>query len=257
MPKPLVIVFTGESNTGGLAYNLSATADEKLPQPRLKILNNNTLLFESLLIGTNNITDHEDATDGYGLTLSPTWASSRHGWEVPLSTAIRRNEFGQRPVYLIKTGQGGSKAAEWESLSGARRMSKFIARINAMAAIVGNQFDVVIWMSIGINDAINNGLSYRGTYNAKMAIYLANIRAQFPGRRCPILMTGLTEAYPEYTEEVKRVALNNGAVFVPTDGASQIDTEGGDVNHWGYSGVQTIGNRLIKLTKSLTLPQFF
>jgi hypothetical protein len=256
MPKPLIIIPTGESNSGGLAYNSSATVEEKLSQSRLKILNNNTLLFENLLIGTNNITDHEDATDGYGLTLSPTWASSRHGWEVPLSTAIRRNEFGQIPVYLVKTGQGGSKVAEWESLSGARRMAKFIARVNAMKNIIGNQFDVVVWMSIGINDAINNGLSYRTTYNAKMAIYLANIRAQFPGRRCSILMTGLTQAWPEYTEEVKRVAFNNpNCTFIPSLGASESSTDGGDGNHWGYSGVQTIANRLIRKTKELIIPQ--
>jgi hypothetical protein len=133
-------------------------------------------------------------------------------------------------------------------------MVRLINRTNAAKAIIGNSYDVVVWLTIGINDAINNGLSYRATYNQKMAAYLTNIRAQFPGRRCPILLTGLTQAWPEYTEEVKRVAFNNpDCTFIPSIGASESNTDGGDSNHWGYGGVQTIGNRLIRKTKELTI----
>jgi lysophospholipase L1-like esterase len=134
-------------------------------------------------------------------------------------------------------------------------MGRLINRLNAAKAIVGSNYDVVVWMTIGINDAINNGLSYRATYNTLMATYLANIRLQFPGRKCPILITGLTQAWPEYTEEVKRVAFNNNARFVPSLGASESAADGGDGNHWGYAGVQTIGKRLIKQTIALTQPQ--
>jgi hypothetical protein len=135
-------------------------------------------------------------------------------------------------------------------------MGRVVNRLNVAKSIIGGDYDVVVWLTIGINDAINNGLSYRPTYNAKMAIYLSNIRAQFPGRKCPILLTGLTQAWPEYTEEVKRVAFNNpNCTFIPSIGASESDLEGGDSNHWGYSGVKTLGNRLILRTKELLIPQ--
>lgn len=257
MLEPILIVKAGESNSAGRALNSAATPEERAAQPRLQFLNNSTLLFEPLLIGTNNVIDHDGATNGSGLTENPTWPTSRHGWEVPLSTAIRNNEFGQRPVYMVHTGQGGSQAQDWSSLTNANRMVKLINRLNAAKAIIGNNYNVVIWMTIGINDAFNNGLSYRATYNTLMATYLANIRLQFPGRKCPILITGLTQAWPEYTEEVKRVAFNNDAKFVPSLGASESSADGGDGNHWGYSGVQTIGKRLIRETKSLVMRQRF
>jgi lysophospholipase L1-like esterase len=253
MPKPILIIRWGESNSAGRAFNSSATPAEQALQPRLQILNNNTLLFEPLQIGVNNIIDHEGATTGGGAAENPTWATSRHGWEVPLSSAIRNEEFGQRPVYLVHTGQGGSQAQSWGAAG--PYMTKLVARINAAKSIIGNDYDVIIWATIGINDAINNGLSYRPTYNTLMSTNISFIRSQFPGYKVPLLMSGLTQAWPEYTEEVKRVCQNNEGHFISSIGASESNVDGGDGNHWGYSGVQTIGKRMVQKTKELLLNQ--
>lgn len=54
----LVFVFTGESNSGGVAPNSEATAEELASTSSVQILNNTTLKFEDLDIGTNNLLDH-------------------------------------------------------------------------------------------------------------------------------------------------------------------------------------------------------
>lgn len=254
MPKPLLIVKWGESNSAGRALNTSATAAERLSQPRLKYLNNTSLLFENLLIGTNNIIDHQGATDGGGITENPIWSAGRHGWEVPLSTAIRDNAFGQRQVYMVHTGQGGSQSSGWTE--GGVFMVKATNRINAARAILNNDYDVVVWGTIGINNAINQGLSQRSVYVSEMLTTLTVLRSKFVGKKVPILLTGLTAGWPEYTEEVKRVCQQSANTrFIASLGASESSADGGDSNHWGYSGVKTIGIRLIKATLAISVPQ--
>ncbi len=252
MPKPLLIIKWGESNSAGRALNSAATNEERAVQHRLKFLNNTSFSFENLLIGSNNIIDHVGATTGGGITETPTWASSRHGWEVPLSTAIRKNVFGQRQIYMIHAGQGGSQSQSWGS---GVYQDKLASRVNAAKSFIPN-FDVIVWGTIGINNAVNDGLNYRQTYVSDMSTNLSAIRALLPSHKVPILLTGLTQSWLEYTEEVKRVCtLNPNTYFISSIGASESNTDGGDSNHWGYSGVQLIGNRLIKKTLSLIQPQ--
>jgi hypothetical protein len=59
-PRPLVIVFAGESNSGGLALNKSATPSELAPQPSVQGMNltNGRFSFEDLQIGVNNLQKH-------------------------------------------------------------------------------------------------------------------------------------------------------------------------------------------------------
>ncbi|MBL8182439.1 MAG: InlB B-repeat-containing protein, partial [Blastocatellia bacterium] len=90
---PLVII-TGESNSGGYAVNADATPTELSARPGVQILNNNTLLFEDLDIGTNNLIGHA------GLSENAT-----HGFELGLANSVAASEWPNSPVYLVKAGQ--------------------------------------------------------------------------------------------------------------------------------------------------------
>lgn len=251
MPNPLVIIKWGESNSAGRALNTSATAQELLPQPRLRYLNNTSLTFENLTIGTNNILGHDRANAANGVDEPTSWAKTRHGWELTLARRITENTFGLRPIYMLHTGQGGSLAAEWGA--GSSYMETYNTRVTALKNALP-AFDCVIWGTIGINDSINRA-GQESSYITAMAGNLTRLRAPF-NQKVPIFLTGLTNAHSSYTQAVKAVCDNNpNTYFVPSLNASENPADGGDSNHWGYQGVQLIANRLIRQTLAVTQPQ--
>lgn len=241
MPRKLLVIIAGESNSAGRALNSDAIAPELAVNPRLKILHNTDLVFQDLNIGTNNIVDHA-ATDA-------TWRSTRHGWELPLSVAVNSNVFGGGTVHLIKTGQGGSRISEWGA-GGAYR-TKFEQRVNAARTILGADVTPVIWYTQGINDAIDNNLI--SLWSSQTKAHFAWMKSFIPGAR--IMLCELTPPYTAYSDECRRIARSMGGVtLIPTKGAG---LDNGDGNHWGYHGVKTIGSRLIKATLAKTTPRRF
>jgi len=101
-PPTLLVVITGESNAGGYALNSEATPEELAPRPAVQILDNDALVFRPLAIGTNNLLGHAG--------LRPT---ETHGFELELANRAERWPADRQPVYLVKTGQGGSRIADW------------------------------------------------------------------------------------------------------------------------------------------------
>jgi hypothetical protein len=105
-PRPLAFVITGESNSGGVGANFDASAEERAPRPNVQIMNlvDGKFGFEDMQLGVNNLRDHyrlEKFCDGY------------HGFELGLANAVDADAFPDRkPVYLIKTGHGGSRLAQ-------------------------------------------------------------------------------------------------------------------------------------------------
>ena len=77
-PKLLVII-TGESNSGGFALNSEATTEEVAPRSAVQILDNDVLAFRPLDIGTNNLLGHAG--------LKPT---ETHGFELELANRAER-----------------------------------------------------------------------------------------------------------------------------------------------------------------------
>lgn len=99
---PLIIIV-GESNSGGYALNSELSSSELLARPAVQILNNNTLVFEDLQIGVNNLIGHS------GLSNGPT-----HGMESGLANSIESGlNWGVDQIHLVKTGQGGSQVSQW------------------------------------------------------------------------------------------------------------------------------------------------
>jgi hypothetical protein len=92
-----LIIFTGESNSGGLAPNSALSSSESPPRRSVQILNNATLTIQTMQIGVNNLIAHTGLID-----------NATHGWENELANAAEAGRFNQQPIFLVKTGQGGS-----------------------------------------------------------------------------------------------------------------------------------------------------
>jgi hypothetical protein len=76
----ILIIFNGESNSGGYAANTPATTAELAPTEAIKILNNVTMKFEALQVGANNLLGHDRLTD---------YSATHHGLELGLANAAR------------------------------------------------------------------------------------------------------------------------------------------------------------------------
>ncbi len=222
-----LFVFNGESNSGGFAVNTDATATELSPRPAVKILNNLTFLFETLQIGVNNLIDH------FGFTNN-----SSHGWELGLANRATANAFLDNPIYLVKTGQGGSKLSEWNA--GGTYWTKFLARIDTARAQLKTAGKIplpYVFLTIGINDAIAG--TTPAAYETAMIAHIAKIRAKLG--YVPILMPRFMSTYSTYNVVLDHLAaLDPFNIVVSTTGATQRDA-----NHWDYAGMKLIADNMI------------
>jgi hypothetical protein len=228
---PLLIIFSGESNSGGQVPNTSATAQDLAVKNNLPILNNTTLQFEPLQIGVNNTIDH------FSMVFPPIW----HGWELGLSNAIDNGDFGSIKVRLIKTGHGGSRIAQWNT--GGSYYTKFLARINAAKSLMP-RFRAVMWYTQGINDGVAG--TDIAVWKAATIAHFAKIRLELPN--IPILFTDVTPSSPQraaYSAAIAEICSEvDKCYFISTAGAALQD-----VYHWNYDGMKLIASRLVAQTK--------
>jgi hypothetical protein len=237
--RPLVLVFTGESNSGGIGPNARATPAELGPRACVQIMNftNQKFSFEDLRIGVNNLCDHAGLEGYYGKS---------HGWEMELANAVADGAFaGHERVYLIKTGQGGSKIAQWAEDGPAWR--KFVQRTEAGRKQLPADARWVVWLSLGINDALAR--TPIATWKTQVVAHLGRIRKQLPG--ATIVMTQFQSmGYPEINQAIAQIAAAEPDVLaVDSTGAKLLDA-----NHWDYDGLKTVTRRLIDATHQALSP---
>lgn len=227
-----MIVFNGESNSGGYADNAELTAGELAVRAGVKILNNTTLTsFDDLDVGTNNLVGHALMT-----------ANITHGFEVSLANAITAGRFGTPPVYLVKTGQGGSMISEWEATDAyTTTMLDRIAAAKGLLAIAGVSVTPYVLISLGLNDAINGTAS--GTFQSGLLDHISRIRAEL-GPSTKIILT-------KFMSPMGTTAQTFNGVFDTIDAADAnlvvVDTTGAtlrDSYHWNAQGFRVIGERV-------------
>lgn len=233
-----MIVFSGESNSGGYALNSDAMTAELATRPETIILNNNSLLFESLQIGVNNYIKHAG--------MSYPLATDIHGWELGLSNIAAAGTLGTTPLRLVKTGQGGSVIAQWAvgaSFNGVLiPWDSFQQRVDAaLANTTVGAIPFALFYSQGINDAIA-GTDITVWQNATIA-HFAKIRAKY-GQNIPIIMTKFMSTVVNYTVFNAAVASICSTVlkcyFVDTEDLARRDN-----NHWSYAGMKILSARML------------
>lgn len=237
--KPLLVIINGESNSGGYALNSEAPNEEKGERSNVQILNNNTLVFENLNIGVNNLLGHSGLSNGV-----------THGFELELANRADSNVSGiYNDVHLIKTGQGGSQISQWNI--GGSYMNSFYTRIDEAKTLIDfSKYNIVILFSLGINDAISG--TNTTTWKSGVTTHFQTIRNKV-GANVPIIMTefqGMGSGGTQYSNY--NIAIQELASTI--EGVYSINvSEAGlrDVNHWNYSGMKTVAGRMLNKVEEL------
>jgi hypothetical protein len=231
----ILIVFTGESNSGGQALNSELSGADLLAFPSTQILNNTSLMFENLQIGVNNLIGH----DGIPANLT-------HGWERGLARRVKQGSFKSAPVYLVKTGQGGSIISQW--VSGEAYYNTFLSRLNAAKSFFQNggiPYRPVLWYTQSINDA--GSQTDVETWKTATIAHFAKIRLELPN--VPIFFGDDaigTVNYSTWTAAIKAVvAVTSNCYFIDT---TTNNNNYRDVYHWNAAGMLTSANRLVDRT---------
>ena len=242
--RPLVFVFTGESNSGGIGRNAEATPAEQAARPSVQIMNltNGLFTFEPLLLGKNNLRDHA-GLEGY--------YAGCHGLELGLANAVEAGSFaGRKQVYLIKTGQGGSKIEQWAPDHQSGYWKKFDQRLAAARRQVPTNAQWVVWFSLGINDAIAN--TPMTSWKQDTLAHLKRFKKELPG--APIVMTQFQsmKRYAATDKALAEIAAEEPGVFVVDSTGAGMEP---DQNHWNYAGLKLVTQRMIETTvKALKKP---
>lgn len=236
--RPLVFVITGESNSGGVGENTDATAEERKPRPNLQIMNltDGKFGFETMQLGVNNLRDHYRLDKFY---------ETYHGLELGLANAVDANAFANRkPVYLIKTGHGGSRVLQWSEDNETGYWKKFMQRINAAKRQLPDDPQWVVWYSLGINDALDGAPIDLWKQNVQR--HLQRIKQQLPG--AVIVMTQFQSmGYAETNAAIAGIADEDACVVAVDSSGTTLR----DKNHWDYAGLKVMADRMIEATQQL------
>lgn len=222
----LLIVVTGESNSGAEGCrNTVLSANDLLPRQSVQIINNTTLIFEDLHIGVNDNLGH------YGLSDNIV-----HGIEHFVCTAVEARTLRPNPAYVVKTGQGGSRIAQWDVDDVSGYWTTFQNRIAAaQSALSGMRYRTVVFYSQGINDIVAS--TPTATWKTKTIDHLAKIRAVLG----PETLVAMTKFMPPmtatgYNSTIDEIVSSDPYTFA-------IDTTGAELYnsyHWNDVGFQNV-----------------
>lgn len=229
--QSLLVLFTGESNSGGQARNQRLTVNQRLPRPALKILDNIGLQFVPIQIGWNTNLGHTG--------LEPYFT---HGWENGLATRIEAGTFNLMPTYLVKAGQGGSRIDQWDENADyyTRLKQRMTAATQRIQAVTGLPPKIVIWYSQGINDFVAG--TNINTWKTATIAHLNKMISRYDPE--VICSTFFTSSYQPYNDAWLEVA-----AAVPL--VQMINTTGlpmDDGAHWNYAGMAEIASRMCDVT---------
>lgn len=230
--KVLVVAF-GESNAGGYALNTDAESWELASRSELQMWNVSSALFQALDIGTNNNLDHA------GLN------STTHGWELGLANRVRQGYFGSRTVYYCQTGQGASTVSQWND--GGSYWTKFVSRTTGAKAALASGYDVAVWATLGINDAIAGTVV--ATYKSSFIEIIGRIKTELPG--CKIYINTLpttSGSYAAYTTAIREIVAEDPTNLRVVESETPIAVDMRDTNHWSYLGMKRLAARYVDAT---------
>lgn len=234
--RPLVIVITGESNSGGTAKNADATPRELAPRPAVHILHPDPdkLRFEELRLGVNNLREHSGLEKHYEIC---------HGFENGLAGAVEGGAFpGRDRVWLIKTGHGGSRISQWAPDDSSGYWATFVKRIDAAKRQLPPDPQWVVWMSLGINDAIAE--TPPDSWRDDVIRHIERMRKELPGAIVVMTQFQSMNRYPRIDRAIAEIAARVPGVYaVDTSGATLADA-----NHWDHAGSKVVAARMVEKT---------
>lgn len=238
---PNLILFIGESNSGGYGLLSDLSAGEKSARPSVQIYNPTADAFQDLHIGTNNLISHAGLTD-----------TATVGWECGLADAVEASRFAASSIHLLKCGQGGSIISEWAAGHGSGYWSTFLSRWAAAVALFPSAVPVV-WLSQGINDAIGYSTYLGGAvpggptdpdaWATDMAAFHVRLRAVLGAstRICMTKFESPLDSHAAFNTRMDTMALSDPLLTVVSSSGAAIR----DGNHWSVAGLKLMAERLI------------
>ena len=230
---PVVILFHGDSNMHGMPLDTSAQAWEILSRSDLKILNNSTLVFQDLDIGSNN-----DAS-----------SVGRHGAELQLANCCRLGDLNGT-IYCVKVAVSGSRIAEWSVGNATGYWTNFLARIAAIESQLGTiNIRWVVWNSSGINEARDNMTA--ANYKSAVIAHFAKLRNRL-GATTPILHLNIPTGFAEYNATYATKITEIASEYADTYAISitNIAVEADNI-HYTYQGLKNLTERLVDKTQDV------
>lgn len=228
-PTPTLIVFSGESNSGGQAFNKDAADTELALRSRVQILNNLTFVFEGLDIGTNNNLDHCCYIDTH----------TQHGWELELANRLYGGTLLKDTIYLVKTGQGGSTISQWDE--GGAYYTRFKQRMDSAIQKLTRQYgknpEIVFFYTQGINDAL--AATHIEKWKSATLGHFEKIRTRYGS--IPIYIPYFMKGFTEYNTAFDQIA--SGVSWVKMVSSANAELE--DAYHWNYAGMKIVAGNLI------------
>lgn len=241
-PNP-IIVISGDSHAGGRGENNMLTNYELSPRRSLMIFNNNSLKFERLDVGTNNLINHQGLSDN--LT---------HGLENGLANATDSGFFNRKPIYFLKAGSGSARINWYNNekflYMGVNAWVQLKNRLDSaikLLTVNGVKPPVILIWSIGTNDSNADMDSH--SWKDSNKVFLNKFRFYFGGVKTPIFLTKMATKVPteffEYNKRVDEITKELPNCYpVFTGDATTIST---DHYHWDYRGFRLIGSRISHL----------
>lgn len=270
LPSVPLFIFIGDSNSGGLAVNASATVNELAARADVKIWNPTAAAFQNLDVGTNNLIGHDAMSD-----------NATHGLELHMANMVAAQRFLQSEVFVLKCGQGGSKIEQWRADSnwrlasgsvvgpasftssgtGSRMWEVASARITAALAAMqaaGKNPVPYVFLSIGLNDASGSS-TYSLPATTDWAAFRTDVESLITrlrgllGASTPVLMTKFLPPIQETTSANAQFdaidAADANAIAVSSAGCA---TNAGDNRHWSYAGYKLLGERMVDAALSFS-----
>ena len=221
------------------SWDVVLAAAELAARPSVQIMDlySGAFDFEPLDIGFNNLVDHQGISTNPAYVPTPPHGSLVHGMELGLARAVEAGTFpGAASVYLIKTGQGGSRIAQWDV--GGVYWTKFLQRVDAAKAVLPADARWIVWYSQGINDAVA-GVPI-ATWKTATIAHLDKLKAQLPG--CQIIFTEFQSmpangGYPALNTAIRELVAADPAALASV---STVGAPAQDGNHWSYAGYRDV-----------------
>lgn len=230
-----LVVFLGD-DSANRGLNSAATAPEIASRSELRIINNTSLGYEDLAIGTNNQIEQSIPT-------------SEHGLELGLANEALAGNL-TNPTYFVKSTYSYSSTAEW--LNGGTPTSvdygwsKLTARVNAARTILGNTstpYVITVVMVIGPKDY--NTSVPGATYQANLTQLRSDFRALY-GASVKFIILRLPGSHP-YNTNITAFANADSNTNVIDTSAFTIGSGLNDAAHFSYSGLKTISASIAAL----------
>ncbi len=239
-----LIVIWGESNAAGDADNSSALPSELASRSSVQIYDHNLGVFENLQVGVNN--EQDTYID-----------NTHHGLELGLANEVEAGRL-KNPTYLVKIGVSGSYICQWLHEDGTTcrpsgnlwdgwipLVDGAVAKMKAM----GKPFRIIVWQSIGLNDAYSVGTSSTD-FVTGMATFRADFRTRF-GASIPFLGTDFNnppaQTYAWTTLFAQMAATDPNYFVIPVTGTTYVDAG----VHWDYAGMKLVAHNMVNTMLSI------